>query len=267
MNNSLISKPRLQPLPVPDYSDVQLFQGVSNSVFTLFLADNLQVQGRKTDRHTVLRFSQPQFCLSSAVLLGGFSTISDFLNLRVDVDAPFSEPAEQTLLRYATAEQLGTDCLAMMTAASMNSFRIAQAKSSDVTFTVLLTSGLGNARRAGEESDGPAMAYSCSVPDLPLGTINIILHCDKPLSPAAMAEALMMVTEAKAAILQDLQVISSKSSVLATGTGTDSIAIVCPKNRKYENTIPFVGKHLHLGQQLARAVIVALRSAIEYELR
>jgi iron complex transport system ATP-binding protein len=60
------------------------------------------------------------------------------------------------------------------------------------------------------------------------GTINVIVAVDRSLSDAALVEAVAIVTEAKTRALFDARVKSTVSEVLATGTGTDCVALACP---------------------------------------
>jgi len=78
-----------------------------------------------------------------------------------------------------------------------------------------------------------------------------------------MIEAVSVAAEAKSAALQNLGVLSSVSNELATGTGTDAIAIGSgfgPKEVRY------CGKHVLFGEMLARSVIEGITSSIRWEL-
>ena len=80
------------------------------------------------------------------------------------------------------------------------------------------------------------------------------------MMPAAMIEAVMTVTEARAAALQNLDIKSPVSNETATGTGTDCIAIASdPKSQKLQ----YCGKHVLFGETLARLVIKALTSSVK----
>ena len=225
------------------------------------LAKPLQVY--VDDDYCLLRFSEPQKSLSSAILNGGFNTVKHVLNLKVEASSANHEAAELTLQKKLQALQADEQAIAMMTAASMNSVRIVQTKSANCHFTVCISCGLGNARCAGDKADLGEFAQQ---QEQELGTINMVLWVDKPLSDAAMVEAMMMMTEAKATALQQISVTSPISGQWATGTGTDSCAVMCPQPQSGTQAIEYVGKHLHLGQQLARAVIAAVASAAAYEL-
>lgn len=92
------------------------------------------------------------------------------------------------------------------------------------------------------------------------GTINIMLFVNQELAPCALVRAVKMATEAKTAVLQELNVPSRYSQGLATGTGTDQIAVACLKTGR----VPLrgAGKHVKLGELLARAVKKAVRKAL-----
>jgi len=94
----------------------------------------------------------------------------------------------------------------------------------------------------------------------PAGTINLLLFVNQELAPCALVRAVKTATEAKTAVLQELNVPSRYSSGLATGTGTDQIAISAKKTGR----VPLrgAGKHVKLGELLARAVKQAVREAL-----
>ncbi len=76
------------------------------------------------------------------------------------------------------------------------------------------------------------------------GTINIVAIVPERLSPAAMVNAVMSVTEAKAQALWD-------AGVPATGTASDAVCIVCPDEGDAHR---FGGPRSQWGARLARAV-------------
>ena len=72
------------------------------------------------------------------------------------------------------------------------------------------------------------------------GTINIFLITNQTLSPGAMTELLMTITEAKTTVLRDFMQGSSASNSIATGTGTDGIVII--GDCDFEHTLLNAGK-------------------------
>lgn len=91
------------------------------------------------------------------------------------------------------------------------------------------------------------------------GTINTLVLTDARLGTAALAEALMVATEAKAAALQSLGVFSPVSGGTATGTGTDATAVAGGHGPA---TAEWCGKHTLLGEMIAGAVIDALTDSL-----
>ncbi len=92
------------------------------------------------------------------------------------------------------------------------------------------------------------------------GTIDIMVFVNQELAPCALVRAVKMVTEAKTAVLQELHVPSRYSEGLATGTGTDQIAIACLCTD--HKPLRGAGKHVKLGELLAKAVRTALFQAL-----
>lgn len=201
-----------------------------------------------------LAFDTPHQVLSSAVLNGGITLASHIINIKVSKTSDNLESPEVSLKNYCAAAGWNNTTVGMMTAAPMNSLRIAREHVQGVDVIVLVTSGLSNPRRAGDPAEHRMMTTQVNE----IGTINIIAITSAELSTAAMVEASMVITEAKAAALQDLNIMSPVSNRIATGTGTDALAIVSglgPENIRY------CGKHVLFGEVLGRLVIEAVTSS------
>jgi len=137
-----------------------------------------------------------------------------------------------------------------MTSASMNSFCEVKLEKDDIVVSAMLTAGVSNAKRAGEKAEWQKFEQDV----YKSGTINIIVYTNLNLSESALTEAIMIITEAKAAALQDLCVKTPDNNI-ATGTGTDSTAIVC--NYKGAENI-FCGKHTLPGELIGKSVYKAI---------
>ena len=208
--------------------------------------------------HITLTLPEPWPVLSSAVLNGGFSSIRSLLNLRVDQHAPPPwPPAQQTLQQQAEQLMLPTPCCGMMTAASMRSLGYSALSLQQLRAECWVTAGLSNLRRSGD----PADAFTGA------GTINIWLLLHFPLTPAAMAEALIQLTEAKVTAIRDAELLSPLSSLPASGTGTDSHAVICPPHTTPEQALAFCGKHTTAGELIGRVVLDACEQSIGHCLR
>jgi adenosylcobinamide hydrolase len=206
-----------------------------------------------------VKFTQPYRALSSAVLNGGYCHASDFLNVRVakHCTSPVEDPA-LTLQRISDQLSCRNVTVGMMTAASLESLRVLCETISGETLAVLVTTGLENARRAGD----PAEYRSLEVVPVDRGTINIAIVTSVQVADEALVEMVAVATEAKVAVLHELEVRSPVSGQLATGTGTDAIAIFAGHGG---HRARFAGKHTLLGERLAVMVMQVIRSSVNYQ--
>jgi adenosylcobinamide amidohydrolase len=211
------------------------------------LRDGIILQ--RCSNYSLLSLTEDYTCLSSAIFGGGLQRKRHWLNLYVS-GAEVAETPEQSLANYCNALHIDSKkSIGMMTAASMNSLRFYSTERNHIAFTAILTTGLSNARCAGDKADEQAKA----------GTINLCLISHQALSPAALVEALTMATEAKAAALQQLGVKSFASDNIATGTGTDTTAVMAKQTGP---ALDYVGKHTVAGELLAQACIQALKESL-----
>jgi adenosylcobinamide amidohydrolase len=152
----------------------------------------------------------------------------------------------------------------MSTAANMQCAVVARAAYEELTVRVVATAGvLGNATRAGDpagwhELPGGSARVERSVTDTPpaeegSGTIVTLAFVNQPCTPACLVKAATMVTEGKSTAVLDLRMPSLQSPGLATGTGTDQLAIAAPlgDNETWERH--WAGSHNTLGELLGRA--------------
>lgn len=169
-----------------------------------------------------------------------------------------------------TLAGLPPDSTALMaTAANMQCAVLARAGRDELAVTVAATAGvLGNATRAGdpanwhEQSDGSrpvtragqaASARVVCPAEAGAGTIVVMALINQPCTPACLVQAAVMVTEGKSTAVLDLRMPSLQSPGLATGTGTDQLAIAAPLARAEEWERHWAGSHNSLGELLGRA--------------
>ena len=213
-----------------------------------------------TSEFVHIEFPNPLRVLSSAPYNGGMINADHLLILKVrdnfdGTKGPF-EPLTVTFKNYCHQRKWPGVCVGMMTSAQMTSFRKARRSARGVEISVLVTAGISNARRAGDQAEYRAFDQVGIKP----GTINIIILTNAILTEAAQVEAVMVVTEAKTGVLQDLSVISPVSGKTATGTGTDAVAVV---SGSASPEIRYCGKHTLFGELLASATMDALSSSLE----
>ncbi|MCS7095748.1 MAG: adenosylcobinamide amidohydrolase [Nitrososphaerota archaeon] len=122
------------------------------------------------------------------------------------------------------------------------------------------TAGTGNALRSGVDKAN-YVERNGRFEYVP-GTINIIILSNALLTGGAMARAIITATEAKTAVLQDLDVRSSSSCELqATGTGTDNIIVV--SGREEATPITWTGGHTKMGELIGVCTRMAVLGALE----
>jgi len=196
--------------------------------------------------------------------------VNSFINMRVDENfggkkIDFPRP-EKTIAAAAGEAGLPEPLAGMMTAANMNSFQFMARKICGINAYCFLTAGLSNALAAGDPGDfRPQQIYS-SAESSPAGTINIAVGVDCALTDAAMAEALIVVTEAKSSVIFELGVKSIVSKRIATGTGTDSALVFCASDGPAATSPEsFCGKHTVLGEVMAEVVRGALSESLKVD--
>lgn len=183
----------------------------------------------------VWRFDPPVRALSTAVLGGGLGRRSWALNAEVGLDYRRTDPAVHM---NEVAGELGLTHgagVGLLTAAQV----LDVTSSDDGGVTCDATVGLLV----------PIWAASDSGSDerwMP-GTINLVCHVPAPLCGAALVNAVVTATEAKAQALIEL-------GVPGTGTASDAVLVTCPPGE----TETFGGPRSLWGARLARAVRAAV---------
>jgi adenosylcobinamide amidohydrolase len=151
--------------------------------------------------------------------------------------------------------------LVMGTAANMHYAAVVAEHDEDVEVVAIVTAGVeGNATCAGdpanwrETNDGMDKVHAVA------GTINIMCVINAPLTRAALARAVVTMTEGKTAALQRLAVPSRQSVDLATGTGTDQYCVAAPfDGRVLTSASPHVKLGELIGLTTRNATVEALR--------
>jgi len=211
----------------------------------------------QTDSHIHIEFKRAHHILSSAVLNGGLQQAQHILNMRVEKHDSPNEAPETTLENYCRHAGWQGQCIGLMTAASMQSLAVEQASIQGVEIAVLVTTGLTNPRRVGDRAEYRQIATK----SLKAGTINIIVITSASLTQAAMVEAVQIITEAKAAAVQQAGIVSPVSGKIATGTGTDAVAMASGSGER----VHYCGKHVLFGEVLGRLVKEAVIRSIKLE--
>ena len=135
----------------------------------------------------------------------------------------------------------------------------------DLRVDVFATAGVaGNAARAGDPAvwteTGDGWRRIAARP----GTINTMLLLACPVTPAALARAVVTMTEAKSAALAELAVPSRYSPTIATGTGTDQFCVAAPLDPAHPPKTS-TGPHAKLGEIIGVAVRDAIKEALRWQ--
>jgi len=151
----------------------------------------------------------------------------------------------------------------MGTAANMNYVAVVTEADGDVEVTAVVTGGVeSNATCAGDPAawrETPAGIEKVAM----AGTINTMLLVGVPLTAAALARAVVTMTEGKTAALQRLVVPSRQSADLATGTGTDQYCVAVPL--RAEGIRTSCSPHVKLGELIGRATRRATQEALRWQ--
>lgn len=136
------------------------------------------------------------------------------------------------------------DAVAFLTSRDVSFYTEAEVQVEDARAHCVATVGLSNAERVGHRMDRSGMDW---------GTINVALKLDTPLSQTALIETLSIATQARTAAIIDTGL--ALPSGVATGTGTDCIAVAAP-----EGAQAYAGLHTALGEAAGAAVYRATRA-------
>jgi adenosylcobinamide amidohydrolase len=158
----------------------------------------------------------------------------------------------------------GDRAAVMGTAANMNYAAVAQHRDNTILVTAVVTAGVqGNAACAGDPATWRETETGWEKVPTVGGTINTVLLVNHSLTEGALARAVITMTEAKTAALQQLAIGSLYSKDLATGTGTDQFCVGTPlaAGKPLASTSP----HAKLGELIGLAVKGATLEALRWQ--
>ena len=191
----------------------------------------------------VLRSRRSLSTLSSAVVGGGFGSGRTILNRHVHKDYDDRDPRAD-MIAFARHHGIAGRFVGLMTAVFLDNARAATSAGGDLRVTTVATVGLGNRIAAG---------LTAPVPVSP-GTINLIVLVDGHLTPGAIVNAAVTVTEAKSHVLSSHGV-HTEDGYAATGTSTDALVVACTGRGP---TLPYAGPATQVGWNIARTVREAM---------
>ncbi|MBJ7470430.1 MAG: adenosylcobinamide amidohydrolase [Solirubrobacteraceae bacterium] len=184
----------------------------------------------------VVDLGGPRRVLSTAVLGGGLTVAQSWLCVTVAGDYSRMDPGED-LRERAAALGLPGPTVGMLTGVDVRRVERRTVGAASVHATV----GVG--RGVAAAGDRP--------PDWgPIGTINLLIEVDAPLTDDALVGAMQTAVEAKVQALADARIPARNAGGWATGTPTDALCIAVPEG----GTVPFAGTATAVGADIAHAV-------------
>ena len=226
---------------------------------------------RRASRYLVVELARPHRVMSTSVRNGGLSAMAYLVNHQSCEASSHKERYEeisahggQEAYHDVVCAEIGLapfEVALMGTAANMNYAAVCSAEDLDLAVTAVVTAGVqGNACCAGDPAAWREGESGWVKVD---GTINTMVLINRPLTEAALARAVVTMTEGKSAALQRLAVRSLYSQDLATGTGTDQFAIAAPQEGGVRLTS--ASPHVKLGELIGRAVRDATMEALRWQ--
>lgn len=201
------------------------------------------------DRTLIISFPESYRTLSWAPFNGGFCQARSVINHQIRIDDYPTEEPELFLSKLAHRLDAVEPTVGLMTGVLMDRLARQTIRTQGLLLECFATVGVSNALAVGD----PA-----TYEEKP-GTINIIALVNRPLTDAALVEAVGIVTEAKSRALFEANAKSTVSENVATGTGTDCVAVACPNGTPL---LQYCGKHTLLGELLGRVTYDAVMQGL-----
>jgi adenosylcobinamide hydrolase len=206
-------------------------------------------RARVHDKTLIVNLPESYRVMSWAPLGGGLVEACTIINHQVDTNEELLLESTTFLRELVQRLDLDSPVVGLMTGVLMERLVRKVVGDESCTLECFATVGLSNALAAGD----PA-TY-----DERPGTINLIIACSQPLTPVALIEAIAIGTEAKVRALYAAGVKSTVSEALATGTGTDCVAVACPLGVP---AYQYCGKHTRLGELVGTVVFRAIEEGL-----
>jgi adenosylcobinamide amidohydrolase len=204
------------------------------------------------DRWLVASFDSPVRACSWAIVGGGLVDTRHVAWHEVH-DADLRPPVDPRLLLLDRLRAQGlVGAVGLLTSRRVATYVQSKVGRNGVAAHGIATVGLGNALRVG---DPPGVAAR-------IGTINLFVHIDSPLSDEALIEASAIATEAKSAIVLEAGVMSRLTGRPATGTGTDCTVVSCARSSRRSRAGRYAGKHTAVGSLIGAAAESAVAAGV-----
>lgn len=146
------------------------------------------------------------------------------------------------------AARNATDAVTLLTSRDIREVAEHVAKVGETEAHAVATVGFSNAERVGFRVDRSNQDW---------GTINVAIRLNVGLTQAALLESMSIAVQARTAAVMDVSL--AVQNGIATGTGTDCVAVASP-----EGDVCFAGLHTEIGEAIGQAVYTAVHDGAHH---
>lgn len=139
------------------------------------------------------------------------------------------------------------DDVLFLTSRNIARFEETTARVEEISVHAVATVGLSNGERVGSRVDYAGRDW---------GTINVALQISEGMTETALLEAMSIAVQARTAAVMDAGY--RLPTGLATGTGTDCVAVAAPEGR-----VSYAGLHTPVGEAIGQAVYASVRAGAD----
>lgn len=210
---------------------------------------------KRGERHLLLESPLSMDGIGSSVFGGGMGKLSQMVNIYVDQFYYCEDPVRDIELLLEQWGYGAVETAGLLTAVQLRHTSVMEEKTEAYSVFCCVTAGVSNAARAGVKRTTFSAAWTP-------GTINMMLVIDGRMTPAAMVNAVITATEAKAAALSDLGVLDAENGFVATGTTTDAVVLAVSQRPDWELVHSYAGTATDLGGTIGRLVYAAVGESL-----
>jgi len=203
------------------------------------------------ERHILLEAPTTLESVGSSVYGGGAGPLRRMVNIYVDRLYRCDDPVRDIGRSLREWGYPAEETAGLLTAVRLRHTAVAEERNDHFAVFCCATAGVSNAARAGVRRTTFPASWTP-------GTINLMLAVDGKLTPAAMVNAVITATEAKAAALGDLAVLDAETGLVATGTTTDAVVIGVSQRPDWPLLHSYAGTATDLGGTVGRLVYAAV---------
>jgi Uncharacterized conserved protein len=198
------------------------------------------------DDHYAISFPHDVRITGNAPFNGGFFLGRRFINRTVRRNYS-DDPLIETCKFLNANGYEPEECTVTLTAADVREVVCKSHRSEEFNIHTFITAGVGNAVSLGSTSST-------------MGTINICVITDLPLTDSAIINAIQTVVEAKSTALFDMDVRDKKTGKLAPGTSTDTVTVI---NTSKSRDTPYCGRVTPCGMILSKLIYSSLSDILK----